>query len=143
MKLALRIKRPELRVVLNRLSRYRKPEVRRSLWACLICISLTSGFISPAVSAKVKKRAVKAKVVKPTVTNIDVRKRATSAATAKNTTPVSIDISGKGFGKTVTPASVKVVLTSIDSGEPSTATVTFASDSRIFAHAELAMGEEA
>ena len=114
----------------------------RSLWVAILCISLILGFVSP-VSAKVKKPAAKAKVVKPAVISVDVTKHAISAATAKNTIPVSIDITGKGFGKTVSTASVKVVLINVDSGEPTAASVTFASDSKIFAHAELPASDEA
>jgi hypothetical protein len=140
MKLFPRFNQPTLRPVLHRLSRCEKRQVQWSLWACLICFSITLGSVSPAF-ARAPQR--KPKVVKPAVTDIQVRKRIPSTATAKNTTPVSVEISGKGFGKTLTPASVKVVLTNIDSGEPSAASVTFASDTKIFARAELPTGEEA
>ncbi len=138
MKLTPRINRPQLRAVLKRLSRYGKREVRRSLWACVICISLSLGFMSPMLSAKVPQR--KPKVVKPALTNITVNKRVTSTATARDAMPVSIDIIGTGFGK-VPPTSIQVVLlTNIESGEPTVATVTYASDSKIFARAELPTG---
>jgi hypothetical protein len=114
--------------------------LRRPLLALLICTSLWSGLISP-VSAKGKK-AAKPKVVKPTVSVASVRPRVTSAATAKNTMPVIITISGTGFGKP--PASAKVTLLSnIESGDPTLATVTRATDTEIFAKAELPTGEAA
>jgi hypothetical protein len=135
------LNRRQSRTAANRSCKGFMRDLRRPLLAFLICTSLYSGLISPTVLATGKKPA-KPKVVKRTVTSILVTKRATSAATAKNTMPVSIDINGTGFGKTVNPAAVKVILlTNIESGEPSTATVTFVSDTKIFARAELPTGE--
>ena len=134
MKLAMRRNRRRIRAIRNSSSRFRRRQVPLSLCAWLIGISLLSGLFSPTVSAKLPR--AKAKVVKPTVTSIDVRKRATSSSTAKNTMPVAIDILGTGFGKP--PASVKVILlTNIESGESTAATVTRATETQISAHAEL------
>lgn len=142
MKLAPSINRPELRAVLKCLSRYRRREVRRSLWACLICLSLTSGFISTGVSAKVTKKAVKPKVVKPTVTGIQFEKLVPASDASNKTIPLSVEISGKGFGKTLSPESVRVTLINKNSSVATRATVKFTSDDKIIVRAEAAVNED-
>jgi len=107
----------------------------RSFLAVLICLSLTSGFMSTGVSAKVRKRAARPKLIKPTVTSVEFERVALPADADRDVIPLSLLIGGKGFGKSA--AAAKLILTNTVSGEKSDeALITVFADNMIIARAE-------
>src|SRR5437016_14495479 len=101
LKLTLSIKRRN-RHHSRTVSQNGKRTIRRSLSACLICLSLISGFLSPALAAKGRKPAAKKSGVRPSITEIQFEKLAVPAGTKKKTIPLTVEIDGKRFGKTLT-----------------------------------------
>jgi len=134
----LRLRFPGPATTRGRLSQLKRS--RRSFLAALICLCLTSGLMSTGVSAKVRKRAAKPKVTKPTVTGpVEFERVAPSEDGDKNVIPLSLLIEGKGFGKTA--AAAKVTLTNTVSGEKSDeALITVFADNMIIARAEAPAG---
>lgn len=103
----------------------------------VICLALSSGMICPSITAKVRKRPVKATVVKPAVTTV----QAIEVKGDADNRIVSIEIAGTGFGKELSLSDVTVTLVDTVSGDRSDATVTVAKDNLITARAEVARGE--
>lgn len=117
---------------------FQTSHLMRSLLVGLIGLSLSAGFMCPAVSAKVRKPLVKqpARVV----TGVELVALAPAAPDAK-TIPVSLQISGKGL-KATSPTLIKVTLTSMVSGVKSDdGVVTVASDTMIIARVAAPPGE--
>ncbi len=132
----LTVPKTSIQNALGRLLAQANREVRRPLLVWLICLGLTSGFVSPTVSAKAKKPPVKKTTVKPVVTDIQHERLVTPAGTKTKTIPLTLEINGKGFGKTISPESVRVTLVNIESNLESKAAVKVATDTKIVARAE-------
>jgi hypothetical protein len=139
MKLTLPINRHESPIPTSRLSRYMR-DMRRPLLAFLICASLWSGLISP-VSAKAKKPSAKPKA-KPVVTDIQYDRLVPAPDATNKTIPLSVQISGTSFGKTLAPTSVRVSLINQKSKLETRATVTVATDTAIIVRAEAPVNED-
>src|SRR4051812_46533107 len=114
----------------------------RALLAGLVCISLCLGFIAPGVSAKGTKRSAKPKPSTPTVTGIQFEKLVPASGVTSTGIPLSVQINGIGFGKSVVVSSVRVSLINQKSRVEMRGTVSLATDTAVIVRADAPVNDD-